>query len=131
MPCPGENGDPAGQLWSGPGSREQSLQEYGGVREWGIHAEASSEQMGSWLRDRARDGGRVSLSHGRSLQDVSRSLGKSDTGGLWTTAPPLPQAVARLPRTHIPQIVHSFCCSLLINKHVLPVHNREGIKHRA
>lgn len=27
MPCPGENEDPAGQLWSGPGSREQSLQE--------------------------------------------------------------------------------------------------------
>lgn len=35
MPCPGENGDPAGQLWSGPGSREQSLQEYRGIREGG------------------------------------------------------------------------------------------------
>jgi hypothetical protein len=39
-------------------------------------ATESSEEMGSWLRDRARDGGRVSPSHGRSLQEVSSSLEK-------------------------------------------------------
>lgn len=41
-----------------------------------IRAAESSELMGSWLRDRARDGARVSPSHGRSLQEVSRSLEK-------------------------------------------------------
>lgn len=46
-----------------------------GVTDGGkTHTKESSEEMGSWLRDRARDGGRESPSHGRSLQDVSRSL---------------------------------------------------------
>lgn len=49
--------------------------------------------------------------------------------------PPLPpsliHALPCLPRTHIPQVVHSLCCSFLIDKHILPVHHREGIEHRA
>lgn len=46
-------------------------------------------------------------------------------------APTLTHAVAHLLRAHIPQIVHSLRCSLLINKHILPVHHGEGIEHRA
>lgn len=57
-----------------PGARPEGARASGSG---GIRAEASSEEMGSWLRDRARDGGRASPSHGRSLQVVSRSLGKS------------------------------------------------------
>lgn len=49
--------------------------------------------------------------------------------------PPLPpsliHALPCLPRTHIPQVVHSLRCSFLIDKHILPVHHREGIEHRA
>ena len=88
--------------------------------------------MGYWLRDRARDGGRVSLSHERSVQDVSRSLGKSGKGfghrPSGTVSDPSGSPSAR---GHLPQVVHSLCCSLLIHKHVLPVHHREGVEHGA
>lgn len=36
-----------------------------------------------------------------------------------------------LPGAHIPQVVHSLRCSFLIDKHILPVHHRKGIKNGA
>lgn len=46
-------------------------------------------------------------------------------------APPRDHALPHLCRPHAPEIVHSLRCSLLINKHVLPVHHGEGVEHRA
>lgn len=45
--------------------------------------------------------------------------------------PPVPSLTRVLLRVHLPEIVHSLCCSLLINKHILPVHHGECIEHRA
>lgn len=48
--------------------------------------------------------------------------------------PPAPcrdHALPHLCRAHVPKIIHSLGCSLLINKHILPVHHGEGIEHRA
>lgn len=41
------------------------------------------------------------------------------------------QALTHLLRGHIPKVVHGLRCSFLINKHIFPVHYREGIEHRA
>lgn len=49
--------------------------------------------------------------------------------------PPLPPsltpALPPLPGAHVPQVVHSLRCSFLIDKHILPVHHRKGIKNGA
>lgn len=88
--------------------------------------------MGSWLRDRARDGGSVSPSHGRSLQDVSRSLKKTGKVFGHATSCAIPDSrFNHFLRAHTPKVVHGLRCSFLVNKHVFPVHHREGIEHRA
>lgn len=48
---------------------------------------------------------------------------------LWP--PSLIPALPPIPKAHVPQVVHSLCCSFLIDKHILPVHHREGIEHGA
>lgn len=60
-----------------------------------------------------------------ACERVARSLDVHPPG------PSLTRALPRLPWAHIPKIVHSLCGSLLINKHILPVHHGEGIEHRA
>lgn len=50
------------------------------------------------------------------------------------TPPPAPSMTHTVPylgRAHVPKIIHSLRCSLLIHKHILPVHHRECIEHRA
>lgn len=128
----GERG-PCGKTLVRTRSREQSPREHGTSGSGGGYvprlpqrrwAPGFGTELGRGAEHRLPMAAHCRLSPG-AWERVARSL------DIPPPEPSMTHALPRLPGVHVPKIIHSLRCSLLINKHILPVHHGEGIEHRA